>query len=519
MTEPSTESIADVPAATASCDGAADSLALWLAMIAGVWGIIAAFVYFHEGLTLSHYDAKGHLVVARRVIDSLTPGWQQIGAVWLPLPHVLNLFPVQIDLFYRTGASGVAISIASFVLAIYSSARLVLASTGSRVAAVFTSLLLATNPNILYLQSTPMTEPLLLGLLALGVALVYEGVAKDDVRRRRWGFLALALACLTRYEAWPVTGAAVIVTALAGWRRHGSAVTAVRDALQLALIPATAIGWFFVHSRVTVGHWFVTDGFYVVDPQYQGKPLVVTTAVGWGIQSLGSITLAIGAAAAVVVLFVLWCLRRDRSALIVPLAWVGIIALAWYAFFQGHPFRIRYMVPAVAASSVLLGIGVGHLRRWQVPAALVLLTGVWWQARPFDPKAAMVLEAQWDRPRGQQRRAVTACLPHPGHGEIVMASMGALAHYMQELSAEGFALRDFLHEGNGDLWAAGLVHPASQVRWRLIEEVSVGGDMLADRARHDPTFLAGFTRVCEGGGVALYRSAKWEVQSAKQSGK
>ena len=58
-----------------------------------------------------------------------------------------------------------------------------LASTGSRVAAVFTALLIATNPNILYLQSTPMTEPLLLGLLALGVALVYEGVARGDVRR------------------------------------------------------------------------------------------------------------------------------------------------------------------------------------------------------------------------------------------------------------------------------------------------------------------------------------------------
>ena len=83
-----------------------------------VWGIVAALVYFTQGLTLSHYDAKGHLVVARRVIDSLTPGWQQIGAVWLPLPHLLNLLPVQVDVLYRTGASGVAISIASLALAV-----------------------------------------------------------------------------------------------------------------------------------------------------------------------------------------------------------------------------------------------------------------------------------------------------------------------------------------------------------------------------------------------------------------
>ena len=90
-------------------------------------GIAAAIFYYQRGLTLSHYDAKAHLVVARRVLDSLTPEYSQIGAVWLPLPHLLNLLPVQIDFFYRTGASAVAISIASFVLACYAIAHLVLA--------------------------------------------------------------------------------------------------------------------------------------------------------------------------------------------------------------------------------------------------------------------------------------------------------------------------------------------------------------------------------------------------------
>jgi hypothetical protein len=75
-------------------------------------GACASWVYYRAGLTLSHYDAKAHLVVARRVIDSLTPGWAQIGAVWLPLPHLLNLLPVQLDACYRTGASAVALSVA-----------------------------------------------------------------------------------------------------------------------------------------------------------------------------------------------------------------------------------------------------------------------------------------------------------------------------------------------------------------------------------------------------------------------
>ena len=127
-------------------------------------GSLAAVHYFRLGLTLAHYDARAHLVVARRIVDSLTPGWQQIGAVWLPLPHVLNMFPVQVDAWYRTGFSGVAISVLSMALGAGSLASLILRTTGSIVAAVTGAALLLLNPNVLYLQSTPMTEPLLLGL-------------------------------------------------------------------------------------------------------------------------------------------------------------------------------------------------------------------------------------------------------------------------------------------------------------------------------------------------------------------
>ncbi len=109
-------------------------------------GSLAAIHYFQLGLTLAHYDARAHLVVARRILDSLTPGWQQIGAVWLPLPHVLNMLPVQVDAWYRTGASGVAISVLSMALAAGSLAHLLLRTTGSIVAAFTGATLLLVNP-------------------------------------------------------------------------------------------------------------------------------------------------------------------------------------------------------------------------------------------------------------------------------------------------------------------------------------------------------------------------------------
>ena len=147
-------------------------------------GAAVALIYYQRGLTLSHYDAKAHLVVARRVLDSLTPEYSQIGAVWLPLPHLLNLLPVQIDWMYRTGASGVAISVLSFALACYAIAHLVLRVTGSRAAATIAVAMFALDPDVLYLQSTPMTEPLLFGLVLLSISLVYDWVEVYERYRR-----------------------------------------------------------------------------------------------------------------------------------------------------------------------------------------------------------------------------------------------------------------------------------------------------------------------------------------------
>jgi hypothetical protein len=39
----------------------------------------------------------------------------------------------------------------------------------------------------------------------------------------------------------------------------------------------------------------------------------------------------------------------------------------------------------------------------------------------------------------------------------------------------------------------------------LIEERAEGGDALAARAKAAPSYLDGFARVAEGGGLALYR--------------
>src|SRR5437899_2495621 len=142
------------------------------ALVAAIVGSFAAVHYHRLGLTLAHYDARAHLLVSRRIFDSLYPGWQQVGGVWLPLPHLLNALPIQIDWLYRTGYSAVAISVASTALAAWAIASAIHRATGSAIGGLVATSLLVLNPNVLYLQSTPMTEPLLFATTFLAVAVV-----------------------------------------------------------------------------------------------------------------------------------------------------------------------------------------------------------------------------------------------------------------------------------------------------------------------------------------------------------
>jgi hypothetical protein len=477
-----------------------------LALATAAIGVVAWAVHFQSGLVLSHYDAKAHLVVARRVFDNLTPGWQQIGAVWLPLPHLLMLVPTQVDWLYRTGIFASALSVASFALCAWASARLVLAATDSRAGAAAAATLLAFNPNLLYLQATPMTEPLLVGLTSLAVLWLFEWVERDrdDVPAR----LGLALAALawTRYEGWAVLGVAIGGSVYAMWRYGTPMRVLMLRTMRLVAWPGAAILLFLINSRITVGSWFVSGGFYVPDPTYEGQAVRTLVSLWWGTHQLSGYAMEIVALATAAALVVRGLRKRQDAALVIPLALMAGAALSFVAFFEGHPYRIRYMIPLVAGCATLAGMGMGMLRRGAVPAAIALIAITMVESPPWSRDTPLLAEAQWDRPNSLARRHVTACLAKAYQGEKILASMGSLAHYMQELSAAGFDIADFVNEGNGVIWEFALeTGPAAHAGWMLVEEVAEGGDILAQKIREQPDFATGMRATCEGGGVRLYR--------------
>jgi hypothetical protein len=502
-----------------------------LAAAAALAGAAAWIVFFRQGLVLSHYDAKAHLVVARRVFDNLTPGWQQIGAVWLPLPHLIDLLPAQVDFFYRTGLFASLVSIACLAITTYVAARLILRVTDSSIGACVAAGVLVLNPNLLYLHTTPMTEPLLLATTALAALWLIEWVDADRDPVPLKLAVMLFAAMWTRYEAWPVIVAALAAAGCATWRRGASFATLARRGSRIAIWPALAVVVFLVNSRITVGAWFVSEGFYVPDPTYAHQPLRTLVAIWWGTHQLsGYVTETVALAGAGALAWRAMADKRDASLLVV-LALFATAAVPIVAFYQGHPFRIRYMIPVVAACALFCGLAVGMICRVRKdPAstetspdlfqgrpgpfgpgmafAALLLVSLLIESPPWNMQAPMLVEAQWDHGASIGRRDVTACLAREYHRDKVLASMGSLAHYMQELSNNGFGIADFINEGNGEIWNLALkTGPAPHAGWMLVEEVAEGGDVLAEHVRRDPAFTNGMTRVCEGGGVALYKRA------------
>ena len=120
---------------------------------------------------------------------------------------------------------------------------------------------------------------------------------------------------------------------------------------------------------------------------------------------------------------------------------------------KGHPLRIRYDVPLAAAAAALAGAGIALLPRRARPlTGLALVAVAVWQAPPFQASAPVVIESQREAQNQRGRETVTAYLRGHWDGQPILMSMGSLAHYMHDLSENGFGIGDFLHEGNGEIW-------------------------------------------------------------------
>lgn len=137
-------------------------LPLFLLSVSIFFIIFCGLYFIQLDLNLAYFDANTRLNTARRLFDNLTPGFAQIGSVWQPFPQVLFLPFVTSDYLWRTGIAGWLVSGISTIVAsifIFNTLKLI---TKSNLIGFIGGVSYLLNINILYLQSTAMSEPFFL---------------------------------------------------------------------------------------------------------------------------------------------------------------------------------------------------------------------------------------------------------------------------------------------------------------------------------------------------------------------
>jgi len=231
---------------------------------------------------LNYGDAVAHLHIARRVFDSHQPRFTQLGSVWLPLPHILLIPFVQIYSWWANGIAGVIPSALAYLAAcagLYRLARRWLPGP----CAMLTLFFFATNPNLLYLQTTAMTEPLFLCEMIWIALWLVEWRSSLDANpvcaRRLLCFIAAALiaAIFTRYDGWVMAmlawGSIGIVLARRGRLRVSTNAGSRTFWLATVLVVAAPITW-FVYNAVAFGDWL-----YFLRGPYSAKAIEIRTSV------------------------------------------------------------------------------------------------------------------------------------------------------------------------------------------------------------------------------------------------
>lgn len=342
-----------------------------LAVAVLILGVTCASLHFFyvRGLSNLYGDGIAHMAGARRIFDSLTPGWEEIGSVWLPLYHLICAPLARNDFLWRSGLAGGLVSSAAFALTCYLLFRLG-AEVNRNLAAGLVALVGALFcPSYLYLASTPLTEPLALLWAVLLAYAVFRYSQSGSWKSLTGAALAALLGSLTRYEGWNVLPFAALLVFLLypyPWRRR------LLRAATFAAIAGTGPLWWIIHNArrygnplefyngpgsakdiyahqvATTAFRYPTDGSLLLSTRYYLEDL--------------KLVLGVWALALAVLGLVAWCarLRESRQAavgllFIVPLPFyieaMAHAAIPLYVpslFPFGH-YNLRYGIEMIAA--------------------------------------------------------------------------------------------------------------------------------------------------------------------------
>lgn len=237
-------------------------------IILSIFISITSILYFYFRNQIVIYgDAESHLNIAKRIVDSITPGMGQLGGVWLPLPHVLMIPFVYSDFLWRSGLGGSIVSGGAFVISCIFIYRIIFLLTQNKYASFFGFIIFATNPNVLYLSSTPMTEPLLIATFMTSSFYFIKFMKNQSdlfalILAAIFGFLST----LTRYEGWFLVAFEALILILFHLQSRK-----MLKKLEGKLVLFGTLAFFGIFLWLLWDYFILGDAFYFTNSPFSAK--------------------------------------------------------------------------------------------------------------------------------------------------------------------------------------------------------------------------------------------------------
>jgi hypothetical protein len=519
-----------------------DQETLLVSQLAACVSVLSFLYYLRQGDVTLYGDAVAHINIARRVFDSRTPGLLQLGTVWLPLPHLLMIPFLLSDRAWQSGVGGSIPSLLAYIVSVAGVFRLVRGTLGAQPAserlagatAWGAAAIYAANPNLIYLQTTAMTEPLYLAWFVWAIVYASDFVrglqgadakTSPSARLMRCG-ACLAGACLTRYDGWFLAAAMVaclgfVVARNGKWRELLPAfvkfvllasaapvlwlaynATVYRNPLEFANGPfsARAIEQKTsapgspphpgTHSLAVAASYFLKAGELTMVESAGHRLWLLLAVSGSAIALMAppkNRTPAESLRSVFWPLLLLWT-PIPFYALSIAYSGVPIFLPVWWPF---SSYNTRYgvqLLPAFAVFVPLAGYFLaqrvpGGKYRTAIAAGIALLTvasyASVWHRQPISYREAWINS----RTRLSLEQALSSTLKRLPAGSTFLMYLG---DHVGALQDAGIPLRRVIYEGNHRTW-----------------KQPVDPDGLWERALADPERYADYVIAMEGDAVAL----------------
>ena len=438
--------------------------------------------YYSNGLGLAYNDARSHLDIGRRVVEGLKPGLAQLGSVWLPLPHLLMVPTIWNDFMWHSGLSGALQSMISFVatgLLIY----FFLEKIGVRFLGRFIGVVVFTaNINVLYLQSTAMTELLLIATMLAGVYELMLYFKSDKILNLIKSSFWIMLSSLIRYEGWfllAIAGGLIIIKTL---KDRGYKVSEGIFLFFCTLGGFGVVLWFLWNQLI------FKDALYFVFGPYSARSQQVQLEEAGVLATKGDLlfslkiylyalvynSYAFNVILGLIGAIVFWFDRNIKTGIkIASVALFAPLVFNVLALYLGHSvlfiqglsgntwFNARYGIMMLPAIAIFIGYLIQKAAnlRYVLVGLFIFVTFF-----AFANNDAVTID---DARVGSSQKNVTEvsgwlnknAKDKKGFILIAAASHDAI------IFSSGLPMKRFIHEGTGAYWESATVYPDRWARW------------------------------------------------------